>query len=103
MEGKSLLGVCKGEPLAPRTLFWEHEGHAAARRGDLKLVRSGRDGAWELYDMQADRAEQNNLAAAQPGKAKELAAEWEAWAKRAQVIPYPGRAQGKKGKAKTGE
>lgn len=27
----------------------------AVRKGDWKLVRLGRSGAWELYDMKADR------------------------------------------------
>ena len=56
----------------------------------MKLVRMGRNGAWELYDLKTDRTEQHNLAAAQPEQAKELAAKWEAWAKRANVLPYPG-------------
>ena len=56
---------------------------------DMKLVRAGRNGAWELYDLAKDRTEQHDLAAAQPDKAQELAAKWEAWAERAQVKPYP--------------
>ncbi len=76
------------------------------RDGDLKLVRLGRNGPWELYDLKADRTEQHNLAAAQPQKAKELAAEWQSWAERARVLPYPveggakNKGKGKK-KAKT--
>ena len=57
--------------------------------GDWKLVRLGRNGPWELYDLKADRTEQRDLAAAQPERVKELAAKWDAWAERAQVKPYP--------------
>jgi len=42
----------------------------------------------------------------QPEKAQELAAEWEAWAERAQVKPYPsneGKAKKGKGKKKAAE
>ncbi|MGB8166466.1 MAG: hypothetical protein WCF18_03175 [Chthoniobacteraceae bacterium] len=44
--------------------------------------------------MKADRTELHDLAATQTEKAKELAAKWDAWALRAQVLPYP--AEGKK-------
>ena len=37
---------------------------------------------WELYDMDADRVELNNQAAAQPERVKAMSARWEAWAKR---------------------
>ena len=69
--------------------FGEHEGHAAIRVGDWKLVRLGRGGSWELYNLKSDRTEQHNRAAEHPDRVKELAAEWDAWAQRAHVIPYP--------------
>ena len=91
VEGKSLKPLFTGSgPLAPRMLFWEHEGNAAVRQGDLKLVRHGMKGAWELYDLKADRTETNNLASSQAEKAKELQVLWRSWAKRTNVIPKPG-------------
>jgi hypothetical protein len=54
---------------------------------------------WELYDMETDRTEMNNLADQQPDKVKELAALWEAWAGRANVLPlgaWRGQSAGKK-------
>lgn len=104
MEGVSLkpLLVSESESLpVSRSLFWEHEGNAAVRHGDLKLVRTGRNGPWELYDLKTDRTEQHDLAAAQPEKVKELAAEWQKWAERAYVLPYPGEGKAKKKKGKT--
>ncbi len=104
MEGTSLkpLLVSSSESLPiSRSLFWEHEGNAAVRHGDLKLVRTGRNGPWELYDLKADRTEQHDLASSQPDKVKELAAEWQKWAERAHVVPYPGEGKAKKkGKGK---
>lgn len=96
MEGRSLVGAFADKPIARDALYWEHEGNAAVRVGDFKLVRRGYNGPWELYDMKADRTELHDLAQAQPEKAKELAAKWEAWAVRAQVKPYP--ANERKGK-----
>jgi arylsulfatase A-like enzyme len=95
LEGRSLVPAFADKPIAREALYWEHEGNAAVRVGDLKLVRAGRNSAWELYDLARDRTEQHDLAAAQADKAKELAAKWEAWAERAQVKPYPGNAGGK--------
>ena len=68
-EGVSFLPFLKvlsrpAESAPPRMLFWEHEGNAAVRFGDWKLVRLGRRGWWELYDMAAVRTELYNLAAA---------------------------------------
>jgi len=65
--------------------------------GDWKVVRVGRDGPWELYDLKTDRAELNNLAQQKPEKAKELAEKWEDWALRVHAKPYP--AEGKVRKA----
>jgi arylsulfatase A-like enzyme len=90
-EGMSLLPLLNGTPGSdsPRTLFWEHEGNAAVRVGDMKLVRAGYKGRWELYDMKADRTEMHDLAAKKAELTAELAAKWEAWAERTHVKPYP--------------
>jgi arylsulfatase len=89
LEGRSLVAAFGNKPIERDALFWEHEGNAAVRVGDMKLVRLGRAGAWELYDLKADRTELNNLAAQRPDVVKELAGKWDAWAERAQVNPYP--------------
>ncbi len=89
MEGRSLAPAFANKPIARDALYWEHEGNAAVRVGDMKLVRLGRNGAWELYDLAKDRTEQHDLATTQPDQARELAAKWDAWAKRANVLPSP--------------
>jgi arylsulfatase len=113
MEGRSLkplLVSSSPDPSvspSPRLLFWEHEGNRAIRSGRWKLV-SKHPGGWELYDLEADRAEQNDLAAQQPDRVQQLAAQWQAWAKRAGVEPWPvnplgaGKAGKKAGKKKGG-
>ena len=98
MEGTSLVPAFDNKPIERDALYWEHEGNAAIRVGDWKLVRLGRNGPWELYDLKNDRTELHDLAGTKPELAKELAAKWDAWAERTHVVPYPGGAKGKKGK-----
>jgi arylsulfatase len=86
-EGVSLVPALAGRPLARTApLFWEHESNRAVRAGNWKLVAM-EDRPWELYDLTADRTEAHDLAAQQPAKVKELAAAWDAWAQRADVLP----------------
>lgn len=87
LEGHSMLPTLTGEAASTdRTLFWEHEGNAGARRGKWKLVRKyGQN--WELYDMEADRTELHDLAPAHPAIVANLAEAYEAWAARCGVLP----------------
>ncbi len=104
LEGKSLVPAFANRPIERDALYWEHEGNAAVREGDLKLVRQKRTGDWELFDLNTDRTEQHNLAANNPAKVSELAAQWEAWALRAHAEPSPqSRGGGKKQKSDSKE
>ncbi|MDB6111896.1 MAG: sulfatase [Pedosphaera sp.] len=87
LEGESLLPILAGKTRPhPAPVFWEHEGNRAVRLAQWKLVaRHGHN--WELYDLQADRTELNNLAASHPEKVKEMSALYDAWAKRCNVVP----------------
>jgi arylsulfatase A-like enzyme len=88
LEGKSLAPVLRGgERRGHAEIFWEHEGNRAVRQGRWKLV-SRHPGEWELYDLEADRTEMNNLAGRQPDKAQELVRKYEEWARRARVEPW---------------
>ena len=82
LDSRSFLPNLRGEePDNPETLYLEHEGNRAVRHGKWKLVsyyseargytRTGvgkgeRTGPWELYDLEADRVELNDLSAAEP-------------------------------------
>jgi arylsulfatase A-like enzyme len=88
MEGKSLVPAFADKPVERDFLAWEHERNRAIRAGDWKLV-AVHGKPWELYDLSADRTEMTDLAAKMPDKVAELAAKWEAWAKRTNVLPYP--------------
>ncbi len=87
LEGKSLGPAFANKPIE-RDLFWEHEGNRAVRSGNWKLVAKGPGAKWELYNIDQDRVESKDLASKHPEKARELALKWEAWAKRALVLPW---------------
>jgi arylsulfatase A-like enzyme len=88
LEGRSFTPAFANQPIPRDGLYWEHEGNRAVRVGQWKLVAKGPGGRWELYDLQADRTEMHDLAAQQPDTVKQLAAQWEAWAHRAHVLPW---------------
>ena len=90
LEGTSLRPAFDGENLNRKApIFFEHEGNRAVRDGKWKLVAKGARGAWELYDMETDRTEMHNLAEKEPERLKAMVTQWEAWAKRAFVLPWP--------------
>lgn len=90
LEGASLRPALSGEALhRTRPLVWEHEANRAIRDGDWKLVAK-ENGPWELYNLRTDRSELHNLAATEPERVKRMAAGWDAWAARADVLPLGG-------------
>jgi arylsulfatase len=86
-EGRSVLPALRGASAPDGTLFWEHTGNAAIRKGRWKLVRD-HPKPWELYDLSRDRTELHDVAAGHPDVVAELAREWQAWADRVGVIPW---------------
>jgi arylsulfatase len=87
-RGESLVPVLRGGGRERGPIFWEHQGNRAVRDGRWKLVSRWRHG-WELYDLEADRTELRNLAAARPDRVRELATLYEDWAKGAGVGLWP--------------
>ncbi len=84
LEGISFLPLLQGrEQEQHQTLYWEHLGYKAIRHGNWKLVAEGDN--WELYDLENDRTELNDLASEFPGKVKHMAEMWEKWALRTNV------------------
>ena len=94
LEGKSLRPVFEtGTRKGHEAIYWEHEGNRAVRQGQWKLVSrydkpQAKHGGWQLYDLEADRTETNNLAHSNPDRAKELADLYQQWAGRADVVPW---------------
>jgi arylsulfatase A-like enzyme len=95
LAGKSLIPLLTGQTnLVNRgePLFWERAGKQAVRDGKWKLVLPGLAGGvqpkYELYDVEADRGENNNLAAANPEIVERLKAEYAKWAEKNGVVDY---------------
>jgi len=99
MEGRSLVPAFDSKPIEREAIYWEHEGNRAVRQGKWKLV-SRHPGEWELYDLEADRTELNDLAQKHPAKLAQLKSLYESWARRCGVRPWPARKPAKKKAAK---
>ena len=96
LEGISLAPSFARDEPDRGPLFWEHEGNRAVRLGRWKLVAKGIDGPWELYDLQHDRTEARDLAREQPDRLRDMAAMWQNYAQRTQVIPIDPRIEANK-------
>lgn len=89
LQGQSLLPLMNGNPKKfneDRRIFWEHAGNKAVRDGKWKLVKIQEE-PWELYDMNIDRCEQNNLIHKYPELAKGMEKIYNDWADNAYVNP----------------
>ncbi|WP_109833186.1 sulfatase [Reichenbachiella versicolor] len=64
-----LKGNKKGKP--HEVLYWKKETRAAIRKGDYKLIRFS-DRPAELYNVEKDISEKNNLATSEPEQVKEM-------------------------------
>ena len=80
IDGVNLLPFVRGESRGRphKTLFWKKDVRAAVRDGDWKLLRFA-DRPPELYNLDGDRAEQNNLAADNPERVATLFQKLFAW------------------------
>ena len=87
LEGLSLVPAFDNKPIQREAIYGEHMGNRFIRAGKWKLV-SEYDKPWELYDLETDRTETNNLASKRPEKVNELTAKYEDLARRCQVEPW---------------
>ena len=89
LDGVDLTPVLKGKGGTGRdTLFWHYPHYnqhpqnfpvSIIRKGKWKLIEKLDTGELELYDLEADIGETNNLAKKRSGLAKQLFAELEQW------------------------
>jgi arylsulfatase A-like enzyme len=101
-----MVPVFTGNDVPREAIYFEHEAHRAVRKGQWKLVsravfRPPYTGPWELYDLEKDRTETNNLAEQFPDIVAEMAAMWDDWAKQNNVYPLDGRGWNTKIRAST--
>ena len=76
LQGKSLVPIFNGKTREPHETLYFHFGtDRALRQGPWKLV-SAKLGKWELYNLDEDRTELNDLAEQSPERVAAMAAEW---------------------------
>jgi arylsulfatase A-like enzyme len=99
LTGTDIMPLVHGKTQSPnKTMFFEHQGNQAARMGNWKLVRRHNQ-QWELYNLQEDPTELNNLINKQTEKAEDLKKHFNKWAVQCGVKPWPVR-KTNKGKAR---
>ena len=85
-EGEDFSALLKGEPWKRnRPVFWEHEGNAGVMDGPWKLVRRYEE-PWELYNMDDDCCEMNDLSGHFGKRVTEMSRQWNEWAERVGVV-----------------
>ena len=79
--------IFNGKDNGKDILLWEHEGNCSVRRDDWKLVCRF-PGDWELYNLNDERTEINNLADKHPEMVQELDSIYQDWAERCFIYPW---------------
>lgn len=80
LDGVSLLPIMKGENIADRALVWHYphygnqggEPSSIIREGDWKLIHYYEDGREELFNLNSDLQEKNNIMKENEAKGQEL-------------------------------
>ncbi len=104
LEGKSLLPHFSGKKTNREPIFWEHESNIGMRDGQWKLVAKTEENTefnpanLELYNMEADPVELNNLAEKEPERLNQMFKEWQEWADKVNVV-YDTRDYGQRTRA----
>lgn len=105
MEGRSLVAAFDQKDLEREAIFWEHEGNRAVRMGKWKLVSKANKkrsfiwdkvdelelSNWELFDMEKDRTEMDDVAAMHQKLVAKMANMWLHWGKRTGIVPRPNK------------
>ena len=100
-DGVSLVPVLKGGVIEERPLIWHYphfgnqggEASSIIRQGNWKMIHYWIDGRRELYQLDTDQGELNDLAAKNPERVEAMAAELEAYLKKVgakKPSPWPG-------------
>ncbi len=92
VEGISLLPIFQtGKREGHEIIGFEHFNEKALMSKDgWKIIQPNRkDATWELYDLNTDRTEKDNVAGRYPERLNRMVSQYEGWAKRTMVVPAP--------------
>ena len=83
LDGVNLLPFLTGKNLGSphQTLFWSFRDKMAWRNGDWKIVKNRKNQPIELYHLNQDSIEANNLANEHPEKVNLMLQEWQSFMK----------------------
>ena len=88
LQGESFLDLLEDKDWnREQPIFFEHEGNCAIRMDNFKLVRQ-HNHDWELYDMDVDRTELNDLAGKKAPLECELLNQYNDWAVKTGVLDW---------------
>lgn len=89
MVGKSMLPtVYEPDTELHESIYGEHQRNCYVRWKQWKAVKDAEGLSWELYDIEADRSERNNLAEKHPEVLYQLQKQWIDWAEQHYVKPH---------------
>ena len=98
VDGVSLVPVLRGEDLPDRNLYWHYphygnqggEPSSIIRQGEWKLIYYHEDGRCELYHLETDPAEMNNVSDQNPQLKEALFADLMQWLQQTKArMPFP--------------
>ncbi|MCF7789025.1 MAG: sulfatase-like hydrolase/transferase [Prosthecobacter sp.] len=80
LDGRDPLPALTGTGKTPHArLAFSYGGAAGLREGNLKIVRPKPSQSWELYDLDTDLGETNNLASSRPADVTRLVSSFQQW------------------------
>lgn len=90
-EGKSIVPILKtGTRKRHPVIGFEHFNEKALMSDSgWKIIQPGKNAKWELYDLNTDRTEKDNVADKYPERLKEMIFQYDLWANRTMVLPGP--------------
>ena len=79
-DGRNPLPVlCDGAVSPHESLYFAYRKHAALRMGQWKIVRENSSQRWQLFNLNEDESESNDLATAMPGQVNKLRSAFGRW------------------------